>query len=219
MVENDKQAASSSAVPDDEPVVEEFTKDAKSEGKNFLARALRWLLVLAVIFGLGALLILFLLFIPARDQAIAAQQQIRAMEEQAQADLEMSEERIVELENIIEDLSTLEAQNEDLQEELADTDLHVVILSARSDVTTAQLILVKEDDASKARITLSRTSETLNMLEEMLEPDQRKLAADMQERLKLVLEELEDNPYAAESDLDVLARGLLELESALFTAP
>jgi hypothetical protein len=53
----------------------------------------------------------------------------------------------------------------------------------------------------------------------MMEPDQRKIADDMQERLELALDEMEDNPYAAESDLDVLARGLLELENALFTEP
>jgi hypothetical protein len=59
----------------------------------------------------------------------------------------------------------------------------------------------------------------LEILGDMLEPDQRKIVSDMQERLELVLDEVDDNPYAAESDLDVLARDLLELESALFTGP
>jgi TolA-binding protein len=160
-----------------------------------------------------------LLYIPARDQAIMANNQIKAIEEQSQIDLEDAAHRIVKLEETIESLSTLETQNVELQKELDSANLHIVILSARADVATAQLILVKGEDVSKARIALSRTSDTLDTLGDMLEHNQRKIVSDLQERLELVLDELEDNPYAAESDLDVLARGLLELESAFFTQP
>lgn len=219
MSEPENDVISSPPTPDDEPIEEEILTAPKSEGKSFWARTLRWLLILAVIFGLGALLIMFILYIPARDQAILANQQIMEIEAQAQADLENADQKIVELEETIESLSVLEAQNVELQDELDMANLHVVILSARTDVATAQLTLAKGEDVSKTRITLSRTSETLEILGDLLEPDQRKIVSDMQERLVLVLDEVDDNPYAAESDLDVLARDLLELESALFTEP
>ena len=219
MAEPENDTLSSPSTPDDEPIEEGVISEPESEGKSFWARALRWLLILVVIFGLGALLIMFLLYIPARDQAIQANRQVRLIKEQAKADLERADQIISELEETIGSLYTVEAQNEALQDELDIANIHIVILSARSDVATAQLILVKGEDISKARVTLSQTSETLEILGDMLEPDQRKIASDMQERLELALDELEDNPYAAESDLDVLARGLLELESALFTEP
>jgi hypothetical protein len=219
MSEPENDVISSPPTPDDEPIEEEILTAPESEGKSFWARSLRWLLILAVIFGLGALLIMFILYIPARDQAILANQQIMEIEAQAQADLENADQKIAELEETIESLSVLEAQNVELQDELDMANLHVVILSARTDVATAQLTLAKGEDVSKTRITLSRTSETLEILGDMLEPDQRKIVSDMQERLELVLDEVDDNPYAAESDLDVLARDLLELESALFTGP
>jgi hypothetical protein len=219
MSEPENDVISSPPTPDDEPIEEEILTAPESEGKSFWARSLRWLLILAVIFGLGALLIMFILYIPARDQAILANQQIMEIEAQAQADLENADQKIAELEETIESLSVLEAQNVELQDELDMANLHVVILSARTDVATAQLTLAKGEDVSKTRITLSRTSETLEILGDLLEPDQRKIVSDMQERLELVLDEVDDNPYAAESDLDVLARDLLELESALFTGP
>lgn len=219
MAESEHDTLSPQSTADEDPIEESTLPEPEPKTKGFWSRAFRWLLVLAIIFGLGALLIMFLLFIPARDQAIQANQQIELIKEQAQADLVKAEQVNAELEETIDNLSTLEAQKEALQGELDKANLHIVILNARTDVANAQLVLVKEEDVTKARVTLSQTSETLETLEDMLEPDQRNVAADMQERLQLVLDELEDNPYAAESDLDVLARSLLELESALISNP
>jgi cytoskeletal protein RodZ len=143
MSEPENDVISSPPTPDDEPIEEEILTAPESEGKSFWARSLRWLLILAVIFGLGALLIMFILYIPARDQAILANQQIMEIEAQAQADLENADQKIAELEETIESLSVLEAQNVELQDELDMANLHVVILSARTDVATAQLTLAK----------------------------------------------------------------------------
>ena len=41
----------------------------------------------------------------------------------------------------------------------------------------------------------------------------------MQQRLKLAMDGLEDDPYAAQSDLDVLTTNLLQYENSLLSEP
>jgi hypothetical protein len=96
--------------------------------------------------------------------------------------------------------------------------LHIAILSARADVVTAQLALAKKDPA-KARVALNRTPKTLETMLSQLPADQKKVVTDMQARLKLAISEIENNQYAADSDLDVLGTSLLEMENAYFTKP
>ncbi len=200
------------------PAEPEKAPETEGSPNRFMLRALRWVLGFLVVFGLGAVLIIVALYVPGQQKIRQANERYAQLEEQTKADLDQADQKITELERRIKNLSTFEAENQALQSDLDQTRLHVVILSARSDVAQARLALAK-DDPSKAKIALSKTGDTLQSLEEMLEPDQRKVVADMQNRLALILDEIDDNPYAAESDLDVLATSLLELENAFFRAP
>ncbi len=102
--------------------------------------------------------------------------------------------------------------------ELDQAKLHIAILSARTDVATAQLALEKQD-TSKAHVSISQTPTTLDSISSMLESNQQKLVEDMKSRLQLADSEIDSNAFAAQSDLTVLATSLLELENALFTQP
>ena len=118
----------------------------------------------------------------------------------------------------ITSLTPLRANNQSLETGLEEANLHVQILSARLDVTSAQLFLQKKD-ISQARAALSKTGETLKTLETLLPADQAQLAKEMQSRLALAQKGLGSNDYAAMSDLDVLGTSLLQLENSYFARP
>ena len=175
--------------------------------RPFFRRALRWLLVMLLVFGLGGLLVLYTLYLPAQREIGATK-----------ADLQKANQQIDELEARVASLSALETKNQELQEELDDAVLQVNILRARADVSSALLALAKNDPA-KARVALSQTNGSIEAIGGLLDPGQQKVVTDMQARLKLAAGEIGDNTFAAESDLNVLATSLLELENSYFTSP
>lgn len=75
------------------------------------------------------------------------------------------------------------------------------------------------DKPADARLVLNKTTTTLKTLQGMLPPDQQKVATDMQNRLILVVGELDSNKFAAQSDLNVLETSLVQLENILFANP
>jgi hypothetical protein len=200
-----EEAASTSPV---EPSLPEEKPPSRRErfGKS-VRRLLRWLVVLLVVFGLGVLAAALLLYLPARDQL---QQSENSRGEALQ--------QIEALQTQVAGLSGLESANQNLQAEAEQALLHLYILSARADVSAAQLALAQRDQ-TRARMALSKTSQTLTDLGERLDPEQEKIVTDMQERLKLALSELNENAFAAQADLGVLANSLTELENAYFAAP
>jgi len=179
----------------------------ESRSRRIFIRTIRWLLGFLVVLGLGVLIVLFTLYLPARQQV-----------NESNARLGQANQKITELQNQIAGLSGLENNNKSLQSEYSKANLHIAILSARTDVAAAQLALAKNDSA-KARVALTQTSDTLTKLAGLIDPNQQKVVTDMQDRLKLAINELDSNAYAAQSDLDVLATSLVELENAYFTNP
>jgi hypothetical protein len=182
-------------------------KPTESRANRFLVRTLRWLVGILIVMGLGALLVVYTLYRP-MQQSLG---ESRTQGEQAS-------QRIAELESQVETLSDLEAKNKVLQTELDQAELQIAILSARADVATAQVALAQEDEV-KARQALSKTQQTLKKIEGLLKPSDKQLATYMEERLDLAIKGIGVNTFAAASDLDVLANGLLELEKTYFTKP
>jgi hypothetical protein len=139
-------------------------------------------------------------------------------QEQATTDLDKANQQVAELEQRVQTVSALETKNKQLQADLDSARMHVHILSARTDVAVALLALA-QNDASMARIALSKTDQTLKDLSALLDTDRQKTVVDMQERLALALKGIGQNANAAVSDLNVLATDLLELENAFFARP
>jgi hypothetical protein len=87
------------------------------------------------------------------------------------------------------------------------------LLSVLVDVTTAQLAMA-QDDPIAAKAALAGTDERLRTLDEEL------VGADtvegLRNRLALVIEELDDNIFAAQKDLQILSNNLISLERSLF---
>ncbi len=202
-------------VPLSEPALEPAVE---SRSKRFLRQALRVALAFVVIIGIGALLVIFLLYIPERQKStqssqdlVQANQTIELMQSQI-ADLE------TELQNQQDSFDALLSDNQELNNALDMAELQVVIISVRTDIANARLALAV-DDASQARLILTGSPKSFDKMENLLPIGDTEIVANLRERLELVLGEIERDAYAAESDLNVLDKALLELENNYFTQP
>jgi polyhydroxyalkanoate synthesis regulator phasin len=189
------------------PTAEETWGEELPSGPSLGIRLLRWFLFALILFGLGIAFTLWLIYAPQRRQLAAAESQVQSLQQQ-----------IGNLQNQVKTLTPLDTTNQGLQQQVNQQNLHTYILSARTNVAQAQLALAKQD-AAKASLALSKTDQTLTMMGNLLPANQQKLVQDMQSRLKLAKSEIDSNAYAAQSDLDVLANALIELENSLFTSP
>jgi F0F1-type ATP synthase membrane subunit b/b' len=205
--------------PEQEPVPEPEEPKGESKVRLFFRRLLRWTLGLLIIFGLGFLTAVFALYRPELQKYNQNLDKIRGELTSAQEQLDKNEteyqNQITELENQVATLKPLASANEELMTEQNGYQLHTAILNARLDVAYAQLALAA-DDTARARVVLTKTSDTLLMINDLLPENQQGVIVALEQRLDLVLSEVEEDPYAAQSDLDVLEKGLLELEDALF---
>jgi hypothetical protein len=200
------------------PAEETFPEEPKpdSKFKIFFRKLLRWTVGVLIVFGLGLITGIFVLYRPASKEA---DQEIR----QGQTDLLDAnslildyENQVLDLQNQVDNLKALQVKNDELLAAQDGFKLHVAVLDARLDVTSAQLAL-NQDDTAAARITLDKTATTLNTITSLLNPDQQDVVTAMKQRLDLVMSELENDIFAAQSDLHVLATNLLQLEDALFS--
>ncbi len=199
------------APPPEKPATE-------SKARRFFRRLLRGLLTLLIIFGVGFAAALYTVYQPAITSAKQQARELEAQLESAQAQIADLESQISELEAVRTQNDELIAENEQLLAVQGNYELRIAILNARLDVANAILALAG-DDPARARLTLDQTSKTLEKMASLLPTDQQEVATSLQQRLSLVIKELDSDAYAAASDLDVLARRLLEVEDALFSAP
>ena len=114
---------------------ETVLSDAKSETRpqKSMRGALRWLLALLLAFGLGALLITFLFYIPTRQELV-----------KANADLEHANTTVT---SQTDQITTLQMGNETLQKDLDFAILHSYVLKALSGVRGASQAVAADDYA------------------------------------------------------------------------
>jgi hypothetical protein len=193
--------------PEDDLTLE----DEKPARPSWARRALRWVVGLLVVFGLGFVVSLFALYLPASREL----RDVRGRMVQAQAQVDAVNDQLNEQG---EGISRLEADNAALRDELTDADLHVHILATLADVRSAQFALA-EGEPARAKVHLTNTPETLQELEQLVGSEQMDLVTAMGDRMDLILSELEEDTFAAQSDLDVLANSLIQLENTFFAGP
>jgi hypothetical protein len=182
-------------------------KKTESRMRHFLRIALRWFIAFLIVFLLGVLAMEFVFLRPLSQKL----DQVKSERDQAQ-------QSIKSLQGQVDSLTPFADQNKTLQEKLSKSELHVTILSAEANVNSAQIALLNSKPAD-ARLVLNKTATTLTTLQGMLPPDQQKVVTDMQNRLTLALGELDNNKFAAQSDITVLATSLLQLENTFFANP
>jgi len=195
----------------DQPVEE---KVPESKMRSFFRSFIRWTAGLLIVFGLGLIAGIFGLYRPAVQQFRDKEDRIMADFDTANEDIKNLKNQISDLESQISNLQPFKASNDELLVEQRMLKLHSAILDARLDVATA-LLAIKNDDLAQTLVILEKTTNTLDQISDLLEDDKRAAVTDLKNRLDLVLSEIDKDPYAAQSDLDVLAAKLLQLEDSL----
>ena len=172
--------------------------------KKSLPDALRWGLIGLLVFGAGALVIIFTLYIPTRNNLNTAI-----------ADLDDANTTINEK---TDQISTLEAENEILHNDLEAATLHSDVLEALSGARGASLAVAANDYAG-ARLLLIQGSEALDVLSGQLGTDNKDVFTAMQRSAAQVLEDIQNDLKSANPELDQLVNNLVQLEDNLFPNP
>jgi hypothetical protein len=165
---------------------------------------LRWLLVVLLAFGLGALLIAFTLYFPMQQELV-----------KANADLEQAKATVT---SQTDQITTLQTTNESLQKDLDSAKLHSYVLMALAGVRGASQA-VTADDYAGARLSLIQASTALDILSGLLGADQRDVLIVMQQSAAQALTKLKTNLTSAQPELDQLTNNLVQLEDNLFPNP
>ena len=183
--------------------------EKKKPGKAQLIfrRILIWLVVIAIAFAGGFFVDSVLRYQPEMAKVAALTEEITS----AQTEITNLEAEIVRLD-------VFEEQNVSLTEEIADITTHLTILSARAAVADATLAL-EQNRFADAKLALDKLGSTLEILKTRLNDDQVEVVNNMLQRHKLILIELDDDSYSAQTDMEVLAAKLNALENTLFASP
>lgn len=180
---------------------------------GFWTRAFRWLAGILILFGLGAALITFAFYLPARDLVNRQDQELAELTRQHEAELAAAQEEIAGLKQLSVENEELRAENQDLQAEIEQSKVHLTLVQVRIDVISAQIALMNENPG-EARLALSNTAELLEELKQML-PEHVDHIQGMLDRLDRIKGEMDEDPDLAILDLDSLLNDLLWLENAV----
>ena len=194
----------------------------ESRSRRFFRKFIRWSAGLLIVFGLGFLAAIFLIYNPKVDELDQSENNlndagttISSLEDQIDGLQDQINGLNSQIDSLTQQITDLETENQELLAEQDGFNLHIALLKARTDVVSAQVELYEENPA-QARVLLEGTSQTLTTIETLLPNDLKDVVAPLQNRLELAIGELEDDPETAIADLDILAGDLLEIENALF---
>ncbi len=188
---------------DEKETIQSETKP-ETHPKKSMRSTLRWLMAVLLAFGLGALLIVFALYVPIRQELV-----------KANADLEQANATIT---SQTDQITTLQTANETQQKDLNSARLQSFVLKALTGVQRASLA-VAADDYAGARLTLIQASDTLDMLSGQLGTDQKDVLTAMQQSASQALTKMKISLSSAQPELEQLINNLVQLENNLFPNP
>lgn len=184
------------------PPTEEQAEEGRFEG--LVRRGLRWAAILGLAFVLGIAALWIARLRPQEERVRRMDTEVR----QAQAQIE-------ELQSEVAELESLRQENQQLRQGLEMANLHLDLLDILVDVEAAQIAL-EQENPSEAQSALRGTDAKLEELGSGLEGSPAEAVQAMRDRLRLVMEELGSDPFAARQDLGIMANSLLSLEEVLF---
>ncbi|RPI88324.1 MAG: hypothetical protein EHM41_01755 [Chloroflexi bacterium] len=195
------------------PAVEPTPVPVREESRlaKFGRTLMKWMIVIGASFLAGVLVVYFAFFRPAMERL---NNDIERWSTESQSMVT----EIADLQGQIETLEPMEAENEQLSQEIDTLNLRVMILSVINDVTNASLSLERENTA-EARVSLNNTANNLAEIREQLDPSMQQVVEDMESRLEITLDIMERDPEAALSDFSILTANLIKLENDLFLQP
>jgi len=175
-----------------------------SRPQKSIRGTLRWLLVVLLAFGLGALVITFALYLPTQQELVITN-----------ADLEHANGTVT---SQSDQITTLQTGNQTLQKDLDSAILHSYVLKALAGVRSASQA-VAADDYAGARLSLIQASEALDILSGLLGTDQKDVLTAMQQSATQALIKVKTNLTSAQPEMDQLTKNLEQLEDNLFPNP
>jgi soluble cytochrome b562 len=176
---------------------------AESRLRRFLRQLVRWTLGVLILLGIGFVAALLLLYMPLRRQADA-----RA------AELSAAQTRIESLEAQLAEKAQLEKLYQQSLERLKSADFQNNVLRLEMEIASARIYLY-EGKLELAKTAMQNAQTILKAVQSGASSAQRTALTEMETRLTLALNGLEKDTYAAQSDLDVLARSLSEFSASL----
>lgn len=102
-----------------------------------------------------------------------------------------------------------------LKAELAQEEMRALLLHTVNDFNVANLALAN-DDVSGAKVALMGTPKRIEFLLPLIETVDAPLAKNLENRFKMIQDNLESDPQTARFDLGLLAKSLLNVETLLF---
>ena len=208
-IEENKMETESSFEEEVTESIEETQVEQKkpSKARLIFRRILVWLVVIAIAFAAGFFVDSVLRYQP---------EQVKV--ERLTTELEDARIEITALEAEISRLSEFEEKNLTLEENITKATIHLTLLSARAAVADASLAL-EQDRTADAKLALDKVGSTLESLKSLVTEDQAEVVDTMIQRQNLIVIELNDDGFSAQSDLVVLAGKLNSLENTLFATP
>ncbi len=201
---------------------EESPPKEESRSRQILRKFIRWTVGLLIVFGLGFLAAVFTIYNSTVDELDQSKNDLSGagttitdLENQINAQQEQIDGLNSQIDTLNQAIDDLETKNQALSDQQNGFYLHIALLSARTDVVSAQVELY-EGNPAQARVLLESAGQTLILIETLLPDDLKDVVAPLQNRLELAIGEIDDEPETAIADLSILAGDLLEIENALF---
>ncbi len=175
----------------------------ESRVRHFFRHLARWTLGVLIVLGIGFVAALLLFYMPLRRQAAAQTNELNA-----------AQSRISQLESQLAEKSQLEKAYQESLQRLKQADLQNDMLNLQMEIATARIALY-ENKKDQAQIALQNASAILKAIQSRASASQRAALSEMETRLNLAMSGLEKDTFAAQSDLNVLARSLSEFSASL----
>ena len=114
MEETNREPSLAGKAEAETPSEAEKRAEIETRPNRSMQRLLRWGLALLIVFGLGGIMVIVTLYVPAQRSIQQANLRNVQLEDQSQADLDRAKQKIAELELRLKNLSTVEAENKAL---------------------------------------------------------------------------------------------------------
>jgi chromosome segregation ATPase len=168
-------------------------------------RALRWTTGVLVVFALGLVAVWLVQVRPLRQQVAALDQERQSLQA-----------KVEELQTEVTRQEGVDAENAALKATKVELERHSAVLMAKIGTLQAEFVLASGGEDAGAVEALSRADDQLGILEQALAGAQQQSVRALRYRLAMATQEIRNDPFAAQRDLEVLANGIETLENELF---
>jgi hypothetical protein len=176
----------------------------QSKFKKFILLFFRWAALTIATLGIGALVIIFTLFLP-----------LKSKYEKTELELNQANATLAAQAGLITELTTHDAE---MQITLEKANVRNALVKTLSFIRSANLGISLNDSAG-AQLSLAEAIKALDELALLVNSDQKSIVATMQDDASKAFSSLKTDLVSAKTILDLLEKNLVQLEASLSTNP